>query len=499
MRLLRLFGHGPVGSATPQLPNEALVAADRGRHTRQIKRWRCSGRVKETGAYGRAILPSENVEADTGRPAENASNAARPWRILEGTDLARPPAEPLYGAGRRVALYGLRSLQDAPCARFGKLVTADRDEIEALRNLKGLINDYRDQKEEVKPLSLAVFGPPGAGKSFGIKQIAKQVLPDKTPVLEFNLSQFSDERDLIGAFHQVRDKALEGFIPVVFWDEFDSQKYRWLQFLLAPMQDGRFQEGQITHPIGKSIFVFAGATSFDMENFGPPPSDAEAFADFRLKKGPDFASRLHGYLNVLGPNRRQYSAGAAGHQRNWQEDATDVCFPVRRAMLLRSMLGLVGPRENERLEIDPGLLAALLEVDKYTHGARSMEKIVLSLRRGTEPVIRRSALPSDEIMGMNVNQSQFRAILNRARRFQEYAPKLAKSIHDDWRRRKKQKVAGTFPNDKEFHELPQEMKAANIAAAMRMPRILELAGLYLVPTVAWEPPTARPAPHRSNR
>ena len=45
----------------------------------------------------------------------------------------------------------------------------------------------------------------------------------KPALLEFNLSQFSDERDLIGAFHQVRDKRLEGSVPVVFWDEFDSK------------------------------------------------------------------------------------------------------------------------------------------------------------------------------------------------------------------------------------------------------------------------------------
>ena len=120
--------------------------------------------------------------------------------------------------------------------------------------------------------------------------------------LEFNLSQFSNPGELVGAFHQVRDKVLEGKLPVVFWDEFDSENYKWLQFLLAPMQDGKFQEGQYASD-RTLIVVFAGATSYTFENFGPikpAPGDASAknsYADFILKKGPDFISRLHGSLN----------------------------------------------------------------------------------------------------------------------------------------------------------------------------------------------------------
>ena len=38
-------------------------------------------------------------------------------------------------------------------------------------------------------------------------------------------------------------------------------------YFLAPMQDGEFQEGQLIHNIGKSIFVFAGGTCSCMEEF----------------------------------------------------------------------------------------------------------------------------------------------------------------------------------------------------------------------------------------
>jgi hypothetical protein len=146
------------------------------------------------------------------------------------------------------------------------------------------------------------------------------------------------------------------------------------------------------------------------------------------------------------------------------------------------MLGLVSKRENERLEIDHGLLAALLEIGKYTHGARSMEKIVATLRSPHGAVIRRSSLPSNEVLAMNVDLVPFQRIMSRSRRFQAYADRLAQAIHDAWREAKRKRLKDeSFANDVEFDRLPVEIKAANVAAALRIPRLLEMAGLYLVP------------------
>jgi hypothetical protein len=76
----------------------------------------------------------------------------------------------------------------------------------------------------------------------------------------------------------VRDVGLSGALPLVFWDEFDTalegKKLGWLRYFLAPMQDGRFQDGQLVHPIGRSIFVFAGGTSTTMEKLaGTAPEE----------------------------------------------------------------------------------------------------------------------------------------------------------------------------------------------------------------------------------
>jgi len=382
-----------------------------------------------------------------------------------------------------VALFGLKELRHVPFAQFGDLLTTDRDEIEALRNIKGLIQDYRHTAGRQKPLSLAVFGPPGAGKSFAIKQIAAGVLGSKPPPLEFNLSQFSDVSDLTGAFHQVRDRVLEGHLPLVFWDEFDSEGYEWLQYLLAPMQDGKFQEGQITHPIGRCVFVFAGATSYDMQSFGSCPKDAKGCEKFKLLKGPDFKSRLSGFLNVLGPNRRlicRWEEGPQGsHWPQWTDDPRDVCYPVRRALLLRSLLGLTKDRADERMDIDHGLLAALLEVDHYTDGARSLEKIVQSLRQASDCCFRRSALPTDEVLRMNADAEEFVRIVSGPKEFLKQAKDLANAVHDFFLQLgKREKWPIHF--DMPYEQLPEPVKADNVAAALRIPWVLSLAGLYLV-------------------
>ncbi|HET7800910.1 MAG TPA: RyR domain-containing protein [Humibacillus xanthopallidus] len=437
-------------------------------------------------------------------PASVASiGRSKAWTIASG-DQDVVAGRPLHGLARRVAFFGPRALVgEVPYAVFGKLTAVDRVEIESLRGLERLVKSYENDPHPSKPLSIAVFGPPGSGKSFGVKQIAKTVLGDKVPILEFNLSQYSDPAELVGALHQVRDKVLGGTTPVVFWDEFDSREYLWLQYLLAPMQDGAFQEGQITHPIGKCVFVFAGGTSHDFANFSPREESSSRVAGvaarggltrqekFRLAKGPDFVSRLSGYLNVAGPNRRQRYDALIG---SWVDDDAppDISFPVRRALLMRATGGYVGAAEDAEMDIDGGLLSAFLEIGRYEHGARSLETIMKLTRSGGQPGIRRSALPPEDQLSLHVDADEFMGLVDLDLPFKMHSEELAPAVHGFYR----QAVEGqTVPYDVEFEALPDAVRADNVAAAARIPRVLALIGLVIVskghPSVAHEDVVAR--------
>ena len=468
MQNLLVEGHGPVSDDPPDgFPFERVAAVINGASTPQPK-------LKDEVRFLPAIIPVP------WRPPPAASaSPTHPWMIVEMSQrpLGSPNPPSLIGMARELVLRGPRVLARLPHAAFGDLLTADRSEIEALRSIQSAMLRYHEEERPKRPLSIGVFGPPGAGKSFGVKELAKAIYGEKS-WMEFNLSQFSDVSDLIGAFHQVRDVVLGGVTPVVFWDEFDSRNYRWLQLLLAPMQDSRFQEGNVTHAIGKCVFVFAGGTFYSFAEFARPSFSAEQKAHFRLAKGPDFASRLDEYYDVLGPNRRTVPSvkNQPGDDAR-DDDPTDLCHPLRRAILVRSFL----TRDRQApIAIDSDLLDALLQVPTYQHGARSLEKLVRSLRPDSDGAIRRSALPPPQGLQLHVDAQAFLEILDSNAAFQQEQgiEVLANAVHSTWRAlsvAKGWKMDEAF--DRDFNALSPADKEDNRAAARRMPEVLALAGL----------------------
>jgi hypothetical protein len=469
MRRLRAGGHGVVSPQPPSGYPRTVIASEI---------------LNPTYFFGEADIP-----LPAGKPAAPDS-----WSILGSSQGSGNPAA-LLGFARQIALRGEPAMRDIPYLKIRKLLTPSRAELESLRILKRTMREFKESKQKPKPLSIGVFGPPGAGKSFAVRELATGIFCERCPKdkdyegwMEFNLAQFKDPEDLIGAFHQVRDRVLDGLVPVVFWDEFDSRSYFWLQYLLAPMQDGKFQEGQITHPIGKCVFIFAGATASSFEEFGEfqkPGVDARELREmerhFRLAKGPDFKSRLDAALNVLGPNpvqkerpKRNSKAADEGPFRD------DPFCPIRRAIMIRGQLGC---EPNEYLDIDNGLLTALLEVSSYKHGARSLDKLLAPLkaaRKEGRPA-RRSLLASPRHLQMYVDADEFYKLCDRDDQFRQsdIVERIAPAIHEGWRdiaRREKWKPTYDVP----YAELAPPQMRANEAAARRMPDILALVGLHLV-------------------
>jgi hypothetical protein len=507
-RLLRETGHGLAGPGypPPSFPVDEVV--------REIcaplitpKLDESHNPTKDLGkielarhSYASVAIPSRVARLEADQPGPPGS---RPWSILrantEGVVIdtlwpEKEPLPPLHGAARRLLVFGPGSLNGVPYARFGKLLTMDRGEIESLRSVRQLMVRYKEEKKPKRPLSIAVFGAPGSGKSFGLKQIAEAVFGEKA--LEFNLSQFKGPNELYGAYHQVRDRVLSGVTPVVFWDEFDSGDLTWLQYLLAPMQDGVFQEGPLTHAIGKCVFVFAGGTKHDYRHFDPAEAgnredeeDKKVRREFVLKKGPDFKSRVTACLNVPGPNRRRIfdgHRGGQGHEAG-HDDQNDTEFPVRRAILLRGLAG-VGSHadEDKRLAIDPGLATALLEVAHYRNGARSFEKLVEQIAVDGTGVLSRANLPHRDILELLVKEvDDFYKKLTEAG-FGGDVEELAKKIHARYLEQIKGAPDPNPESAKPWDELRPDLKASNRAAAQRITEILAVVGLECVPGEASE-------------
>lgn len=297
-----------------------------------------------------------------------------------------------------------RGLSDVPKARYGKLLLVDRREIEGYRSIENLLREYcLNHGSATKPLSFSVFGPPGSGKSFGVKQLSTRISNFDIVIETFNLTQFDDPADLSAAFHFARDVTLRGKIPMLIFDEFDcnlgSAEFGWLKYFLAPMQDGEFKDGGRPHPIGPAIFVFAGGVCETFEQLRG--------LDKPSAKVRDFVSRLRGHLNVLGVNP--------------QPGGPDPAFRARRAVLLRALLlgdlartGAMFPRiENRRLfQIDTPVLKAFLDAERFEHGARSLEAVLAMSELSGRERFTVSALPSDDLLSEHTDPS-FADILRR--------------------------------------------------------------------------------------
>ncbi|WP_158965038.1 AAA family ATPase [Chachezhania sediminis] len=251
------------------------------------------------------------------------------------------------------------------------LPTGNRAADERVRQIEHIIamlQAYHDRPAPKRPLSIAVFGPPGSGKSFFVDQIAGHVTGCK-PQETANLTQIERPEDLAKLFakhpepgDETAEKA-EGtnrITPVYFFDEFDAAlngaPLGWLRWFLAPMQDATVQMGaniegaSVTKHVKRAVFIFAGGTAETMDEF-----NRRALLDpdaYRARKVPDFVSRLRGVVDIGGVN----------------EDGDDRIVP--RALVLQRLL------KNRADLPDDERLQQLLSYGHFVHGVRSMETLL---------------------------------------------------------------------------------------------------------------------------
>ena len=284
-----------------------------------------------------------------------------------------------------------------PYFEVGRIKTFDSDEIEGFTALAKLIRKYLRDDKWSTPLSIAVFGEPGSGKSFAVKELLESINPDTRDALTFNLAQFDSVATLTEAFHQVQDRALSSEdVPLVIFDEFDSNfdvPLGWLKYFLAPMQDGVFRGQSGEYRVGRAIFLFAGGTSPSFDDFKKQSNADTKDKDFKSAKRQDFVSRLHGFLDVADINPPKEKGTESTHQKFQRK--------VKRAVVLRSLLirlakPIISPGEDgddDIANIEDAVIDAFLDVAEYKHGVRSMESVV-RMSRWIDGQLMKASLPA---------------------------------------------------------------------------------------------------------
>lgn len=427
-------------------------------------------------------LPNDRSSKELSKELSKDLSGFRAWRIIDSkrkglfSDLAA-----------KVVRQGVdKVFPDVPIGKFGKLATLDRSEIESYRSLRKLISEFLDKQRPKRPLCLAVFGAPGSGKSFGVTEVAHSLDTEgRIEAVSFNVSQWKGPEYLVNALHRVRDYAIGGKVPLVFFDEFDCQfglqKLGWLKYFLAPMQDGVFADGLFTHEIGKAILVFAGGTAATYAEFqtvlsadnetkalagealfptamsalrepgvkepgsgegsGSPAATEPTNESQGYKDAEDFVVRL---FRVGPPDAKEESRNVKlpdfvsrlrGHVDIFGLDPPTDTNLLRRALVLRSNIerqykSLIDASGTVR--IDSGVLQAFLRVPKYRHGARSLEAILEMSNLVDLSDFDPSRLPTQHQLNLHVDGNSFITRTQHQPSLGKKLEQIARDIHEHY-------------------------------------------------------------------
>lgn len=384
---------------------------------------RLFSKAVENGDMCEIAIPQRSLKA--------LSSKRAPFCILD--EYCKKEDGGYLGVAKKIVKEGTGNLfSSVPVCKFNNLETVDIEEIESYRTVKNLLDEYIysfDEKtvnnQEKKPISIAVFGTPGSGKSFGVKQIAKGLGRFSISVL--NISQYNSIEELFAAL----DQSLcydHGNIPLIFFDEFDAElngiSRGWLKYFLAPMQDAEYTLDGKTKKINGAVFIFAGATATSFFEF-LPSEDSEAVRVFKNIKGPDFVSRLKGILNIKGPNPTV---------------VTDRKYIIRRAMLLRSQIIMNAPclfdKATGEIAISDPMLSALLRVSQFRHGSRSIEFLLGMSRLSGVKRYTPSCLPVEEQLDIHLDVRDFMSKLAFEQMMGDMVESYAKAVHENYRKKR---------------------------------------------------------------
>ncbi|KAL1874773.1 hypothetical protein VTK73DRAFT_192 [Phialemonium thermophilum] len=399
------------------------------------------------------------------------------WSLIDY--LIGDPAE----IGRRIVTSGVEAIAgQVPLASFRNLVVFDRQEIESFGTLSNFLREYLS-RPQTRPLNIALCGPVGSGKAFASFEVASSV-SSNWGRLRFDLSQFAGVEDLQAAFHSARDCTLRGKIPLVYFNGFDSPlsgaPLGWLPHVLPAMLGGSFSDNGTSRPIGPAVFLF-GSTIFESSSKLQRRAASATAATTRLS---DFVNCLHGSIDVLGLNRIDFG------------DGVDRLYPVRRAVVLRRLLGEREPGllsgTGGRLDIDDGILNSLLLTPHYRQGIRSLRSILAMSRLTGCRHFDRAALPPASQLALHVLYEDFEACRRGLSVSDSVREAMAERLHEVYL----QATSHRLEKPVLWRSLDQELKMSSRAHVDAIPQKLRLISCFLSEKQEYREPVLKLEPEQ---
>lgn len=141
---------------------------------------------------------------------------------------------------------------------LGSYVTLDwSHRLNILRTIEA-IKSYSTDNSRKRPLNILMVAEPGSGKSHFVKCLAEYLKGYNVSPVLFNMATFKDPDDLIQPIESVRNLKVQDKLPILFIDEFDSDKTNY-PILLPLLWDGEVQLGNRNLKLGKLIIILAGS------------------------------------------------------------------------------------------------------------------------------------------------------------------------------------------------------------------------------------------------
>jgi len=261
----------------------------------------------------------------------------------------------------------------------GNLRTTDPAELDPVITLQNVMDSYVSKETFQRPLCIGVFGPPGSGKSFSVKEVARVISSkfDLNPFdfFEFNMTQFDGPEEINSAIEPIRASVARGKVPIVFWDEFDcrydNNEFGYLRYFLPSMQDGVTYVHGTPYYIGRSIFVFAGGVKSSWAGMEELLNQKDAAAAQLVKtlKIPDFMSRLRVVLDIDGIEIDDVLL-----EESASEKQLECLYRIllKRAFIIAHQMDTHWKKAARKTS---GLLLRLL-LAHYKFGARSIEAVI---------------------------------------------------------------------------------------------------------------------------